>query len=79
MNLGESGAVSIKGNSAKLGGGISQEAGDCSISLNSNVTIENNEAQIILTNDILKEYQLSVDKTKIDNFKEINFVSIFEE
>ena len=45
MNLGESGAVSIKGNSAKLGGGISQEAGDCSISLNSNVTIENNEAQ----------------------------------
>ncbi|MBO6088329.1 hypothetical protein J6P92_08310 [bacterium] len=41
--------------------------------------IENNEAQIILTNDILKEFALDVDKTKIDNFKDINFVSIFEE
>jgi len=41
-------------------------------------TIENNEATIILTNDILKEFMLDVDKTKIDNFKDINFVSIFE-
>ena len=41
-------------------------------------TIENNEATIILTNDILKEFKLDVDKTKIDNFKDINFVSIFE-
>lgn len=42
-------------------------------------TIENNETKIILTNDILKEFELDVDKTKIDDFKDINFVSIFEE
>lgn len=41
--------------------------------------IENHEAEIILTNDLLKRYQLSVDQTKIDDFKNIIFVSIFEE
>ena len=41
-------------------------------------TIENNEATIILTNEILKEYKLDVDKTKIDDFNDINFVSLFE-
>ncbi len=33
---------------------------------------------IILTDKILKEYKLKVDKTKIENFKDINFISIFE-
>lgn len=41
-------------------------------------TIENNETTIILTNDILKEYKLDVDKTKIEDFKDVSFVSIFE-
>ena len=49
------------------------------IDYNAIETIENNETTIILTNDILKEFKLDVDKTKIDNFKDINFVSIFEE
>ena len=49
------------------------------IDYNAIETIENNEATIILTNDILKEFELDVDKTKIDNFKDINFISIFEE
>lgn len=34
---------------------------------------------IVLTDEILKEYMLQVDKTKIENFGDINFVSIFEE
>ena len=42
-------------------------------------TVVNNETQIILTNKILKQFKLSVDKRKIDNFRDINFVSIFEE
>lgn len=41
-------------------------------------TIENNETTIILTNDILKKYKLDVDKTKIEDFKDVSFVSIFE-
>ena len=41
-------------------------------------TFENNEAVIILTNAILKQYKLDVDKTKIDKFEDINFISIFE-
>ena len=39
---------------------------------------ENNEIAIVLTNEILKQYRLDVDKTKIDNFENINFISIFE-
>ena len=34
---------------------------------------------LVLTDEALKQYKLDVDKTKIDNFDEINFVSIFEE
>ena len=41
-------------------------------------TYENKEATIILTNEILKQYKLDVDKTKIDKFEDINFISIFE-
>ena len=41
-------------------------------------TIENNEATIVLTNDILKEYKLDIDKTKIEKFEDINFISLFE-
>jgi len=41
-------------------------------------TIENNEATIVLTNEILKEYKLDVDKTKIEKFEDINFISLFE-
>ena len=38
--------------------------------------LENNETTIILTNEILKEYELDIDKTKIDRFEDINFVSV---
>lgn len=40
--------------------------------------IENNET-LVLTDEVLKQYQLDIDKTKIDNFDDINFVSLFEE
>lgn len=39
--------------------------------------VENGE-NIILTDKILKEYKLQVDKTKIENFDDINFISLFE-
>ena len=40
--------------------------------------LEDHEAKIILTNDILKKYKLEVDKTKIEDFRDINFISLFE-
>lgn len=33
---------------------------------------------VILTDEVLKEFKLQVDKTKIDVFDDINFISIFE-
>ena len=39
--------------------------------------IENGET-IILTDEILKEYKLQVDSSKIEHFEDINFISIFD-
>ncbi len=35
--------------------------------------------KVIITDEILKKYELSIDETKIDVFDNINFVSILEE
>lgn len=35
--------------------------------------------KLVLTDEILKEFTLQVDKTKIENFDDINFISIFDE
>lgn len=39
--------------------------------------IENGET-IMLTDEILKEYKLTIDSSKIENFEDINFISIFD-
>ena len=49
------------------------------IDYDSIIPVENHETKIILTDELFKEYKLQVDKDKIDNFKNINLVSIFEE
>ena len=49
------------------------------IDYDSIIPVENHEAKIMITDELLQEYKLQVDREKIDNFKDINFVSIFEE
>lgn len=34
--------------------------------------------QIILTDEVLEKYQLKIDETKIENFDDINFISLLE-
>ena len=43
------------------------------------ITPVQNFETIELTDEVLKEYKLQVDKTKIENFKDINFISLFDE